>query len=235
MANKRITDFSELTELSAEDYLLVASGESTYKAKVKSLPGGGLSSEEIEALNASINNAQTTANEAKTTAEAAQTTANEAKEAAQKGGGSGYFKKVYSGTLTQAQKSFEFHTFADGTPLKFTEIYVRGAAVTNLSGTQALNIYYGWTNDGSFNAYKTIGMIPFFCQATGTDISAKEFSMKSELFGTRIFNQYGYATSGGVNKSENKVSEVDVFTQLSFWSGGAGIVQPGSWFEVYAR
>ena len=153
------------------------------------------------------------------------------------GGKGGYFKKVFSGTLTEATKSFKFTTFADGTPLKFTELLIRGAATTNLAAgnIQNLNVYYGWEGDGKYNAYKAIGMIPQFCQPGGTDISSSEYSLRSELLGTKINNQYGYGTTGGVTKTELKDSETDLFTQLAFWSGGGGIFQPGSWFEVYAR
>lgn len=148
-----------------------------------------------------------------------------------------YFKKVFSGTLTEATKSFKFTTFADGTPLKFTELLIRGAATTNLAAgnIQNLNVYYGWEGDGIYNAYKGIGMIPNFCRPGGTDISSSEYSLRSELLGTKINNQYGYGTTDGVSKTELKTSETDLYTQLAFWSGGGGIFQPGSWFEVYAR
>ncbi|MDY5992362.1 MAG: hypothetical protein SPI93_10020, partial [Oscillospiraceae bacterium] len=62
-----------------------------------------------------------------------------------------------------------------------------------------------------------------------------EYSLRSELLGTKIYNQYGFATSGGVSKTELKTSETDLYTQLAFWSGNAGVCQAGSWFEVYAR
>lgn len=150
-------------------------------------------------------------------------------------GGNAHFKKVFSGTLSEETKSFRFSTFADGTPLRFTELFIRGAAETQLSGIQSLNVYYGWEGDGKYNAYKVIGMIPRFCQTSGTDISGMEYSLRSELLGTRISNQYGIATSGGITKTELKTSETDLFTQLAFWSGGAGKFQSGSWFEVYAR
>ena len=153
------------------------------------------------------------------------------------GKGGGYFKKVFSGTLTEATKSFIFTTFADGTPLKFTELFIRGAATTNLAAgnVQNLNVYYGWEGDGIYNAYKSIGMILDFCQPGGTDISSSEYSMKAELLGTKIYDQYGYGTASGVSKTEVKPSETEIFTQLAFWSGGSGVCQPGSWFEVYAR
>ena len=151
------------------------------------------------------------------------------------GGKGGYFKKVFSGTLTEATKQFKFTTFADGTPLRFTELFIKGAATTNLANVQALNIYYGWEGDGIYNAYKGIGMIPKFCQPSGTDISSLEYSLKSELLGTEIYDQYGYGTADGVSKTELKDSETDLFTQLAFWSGNSGVCQPGSWFEVYAR
>ena len=149
----------------------------------------------------------------------------------------GYFKKIYSGTLTEEKEEFFFTTFADGTPLKFTELFIRGAATTNLAAgnVQKLNVYYGWEGDGKYNAYKIIGLIPNFCQPGGTDISSLEYSLRSELLGTKIYNQYGYGVSGGVSKTELKTSETDLFTQLAFWSGGNGVCQPGSWFEVYAR
>lgn len=147
----------------------------------------------------------------------------------------GYFKKIFSGTLTEASKRFTFTTFADGSPLKYTELYLRGSATTNLQNLQNLNVYYGWEGDGKYNAYKVIGMIPYFCQPDGTDISAQELSLKAELLGSKIFNQYGYATPGGITKTEHKTSETDVFTQLAFWSGGNATCQVGSWFEVYAR
>lgn len=152
-------------------------------------------------------------------------------------GGDGTWKCLYSGTLTQAQKSFEFHTFPDGTPLKFTELFIKGAATTQhkAGNVQALNVYYGWERDGVFNAYKLISMIPKFCQPNGTEISEAEFSLKSELLGKTLFNQFGYCTKDGVSKTELRTTETDSFTQLSFWSGAAGIFQPGSRFEVYAR
>ena len=152
-------------------------------------------------------------------------------------GGGAYFKKIYSGTLTEATKQFKVTTFADGTPLKFTELFIRGAATTNLAAgnVQKLNVYYGWEGDGNYNAYKGIGNIENFCRPGGTDISSLEYSLRSELLGTKIYNQYGFATSGGVSKTELKTSETDLYTQLAFWSGGGGIFQPGSWFEVYAR
>ena len=59
--------------------------------------------------------------------------------------------------------------------------------------------------------------------------------MKAELLGTKIYNQYGYGTAKGVSKTEVNPSDTDIFTQLAFWSGGNGVWQPGSWFEVYAR
>ena len=151
--------------------------------------------------------------------------------------GGAYFKKIYSGTLTEATKSFKLTTFADGTPLRFTELFIRGAATTNLAAgnVQNLNVYYGWEGDGNYNAYKGIGFIPYFCQPSGTDISSSEYSMKAELLGTKIYNQYGYGTAKGVSKTEVKPSDTDIFTQLAFWSGGNGVWQPGSWFEVYAR
>ena len=70
------------------------------------------------------------------------------------GGKGGYFKKIFAGTLTEATKSFKFTTFADGTPLKFTELFIRGAATTNLAAgnVQNLNVYYGWEGDGIYNA-----------------------------------------------------------------------------------
>lgn len=153
------------------------------------------------------------------------------------GGKGGYFKKVFSGTLTEETGNFKFTTFADGTPLKFTELFIRGAATTRLAAgnVQALNVYYGWVGDGIYNAYKAIGNIENFCRPGGTDISSSEYSMKAELLGTKIYNQYGYGTSGGVSKTELKTSETDLFTQLAFWSGNSGFSQPGSWFEVYAR
>lgn len=153
------------------------------------------------------------------------------------GGKGGYFKKVFSSTLTEATKQFKFTTFADGTPLKFTELFIRGAATTNLAAgnVQNLNVYYGWEGDGKYNAYKSIGMIINFCQPNGTDISSSEYSLRSELLGTKIYNQYGFATSGGVTKTELKTSETDLYTQLAFWSGNSGVCQVGSWFEVYAR
>ena len=149
----------------------------------------------------------------------------------------GDFKKVFSGTLTEATKQFKFSTFADGTPLRFTELFIRGAATTNLAAgnIQNLNVYYGWEGDGIYNAYKGIGMIPNFCQPSGTDISSSEYSPRSELLGTKIYNQYGFGTSGGVSKTELKTSETDLYTQLAFWSGNSGVCQAGSWFEVYAR
>ena len=153
------------------------------------------------------------------------------------GGKGGYFKKVFSGTLTEEKGDFFFTTFADGTPLRFTELFIRGAATTNLAAgnVQNLNVYYGWEGDGKYNAYKVIGIIPQFCQPGGTDISSLEYSMKAELLGTKIYNQYGYGTAKGVSKTEVKPSDTDIFTQLAFWSGGAGACQPGSRFEVYAR
>ena len=153
------------------------------------------------------------------------------------GGKGGYFKKVFSGTLTEEKGDFFFTTFADGTPLRFTELFIRGAATTNLAAgnVQNLNVYYGWEGDGIYNAYKGIGFIPNFCQPNGTDISSLEYSMKAELLGTKIYDQYGYGTAKGVSKTEVKPSDTDIFTQLAFWSGGSGVCQPGSWFEVYAR
>ena len=192
MADKRISDFPLLDEVSEDDYVLVSSNSNTYKAKAGAF--GELS-----------------------------------------GSKGGYFKKVFSGTLTEETKRFYFTTFADGTPLRFTELFIRGAATTNLANVQALNIYYGWEGDGIYNAYKGIGMISQFCQPSGTDISSSEYSMKAELLGTKIYNQYGYGASGGVSKTELKDSETDLFTQLAFWSGNSGVCQPGSWFEVYAR
>ena len=59
--------------------------------------------------------------------------------------------------------------------------------------------------------------------------------MKAEPLGTKIYNQYGYGTASGVSKTEVKPSETEIFTQLAFWSGGNGVWQPGSRFEVYAR
>ena len=152
-------------------------------------------------------------------------------------GGGAYFKKIYSGTLTEATKQFKFTTFADGTPLKFTELFIRGAATTNLAAgnIQNLNVYYGWEGDGKYNASKSIGMIINFCQPGGTDISSSEYSLRSELLGTKIYNQYGYGTAKGVSKTEVNPSETEIFTQLAFWSGGGTYCQPGSWFEVYAR
>ena len=194
MADKRISDFPLLDEVSEDDYVLISSNNNTYKAKAGAF--GELS-----------------------------------------GSTGGYFKKIYSGTLTEATKSFKFTTFADGTPLKFTELLIRGAATTNLAAgnIQNLNVYYGWEGDGKYNAYKGIVMIPYFCQPSGTDISSSEYSMKAELLGTKIYNQYGYGTTDGVSKTALKTSETEIFTQLAFWSGGAGVCQPGSWFEVYAR
>ena len=192
MADKRISDFPLLDEVSEDDYVLVSSNSNTYKAKAGAF--GELS-----------------------------------------GSKGGYFKKVFSGTLTEETKRFYFTTFADGTPLRFTELFIRGAATTNLANVQALNIYYGWEGDGIYNAYKGIGMISQFCQPSGTDISSSEYSMKAELLGTKIYNQYGYGTASGVSKTELKDSETDLFTQLAFWSGNSGVCQPGSWFEVYAR
>ena len=194
MADKRISDFPLLDEVSEDDYVLVSSNSNTYKAKASAF--GEFS-----------------------------------------GGKGGYFKKVFSGTLTEATKSFKFTTFADGTPLRFTELLIRGAATTNLAAgnIQNLNVYYGWEGDGKYNAYKGIGNIENFCRPGGTDISSSEYSLRSELLGTKIYNQYGFATSGGVSKTELKTSETDLYTQLAFWSGNAGVCQAGSWFEVYAR
>ena len=152
-----------------------------------------------------------------------------------KKGGCARFKKVYSGTLTETTKSFKFTTFADGTPLRFTEIFIRGAATINLAKAQGLNVYYGWAGDGIYNAYKGIGFIPDFDRPSGTDISSLEYSMKAELLGTKIYDQYGYGTAKGVSKTEVRPSDTDIFTQLAIWSGGSGVWQPGSWFEVYAR
>ncbi len=148
-----------------------------------------------------------------------------------------YFKKIFAGTLTEETEDFFFTTFADGTPLRFTELFIRGAATTRLAAgnVQALNVYYGWEGDGIYNAYMGIGIIPNFCQPGGTDISSLEYSLKSELLGTEIYDQYGYGTADGVSKTELKDSETDLFTQLAFWSGGGAYCQPGSWFEVYAR
>lgn len=192
MADKRISDFPLLDEVSEDDYVLVSSNSNTYKAKASAF--GEFS-----------------------------------------GGKGGYFKKVFSGTLTEATKSFKFTTFADGTPLRFTELFIRGAATINLAYAQDLNVYYGWVGDGIYNAYKGIGTIPGFDQPSGTDISSLEYSMKAELLGTKIYDQYGYGTAKGVSKTEVRPSDTDIFTQLAFWSGGGATLQPGSWFEVYAR
>ena len=131
MADKRISDFPLLDEVSEDDYVLVSSNSNTYKAKAGAF--GELS-----------------------------------------GSAGGYFKKIYSGTLTEEKEDFFFTTFADGTPLRFTELFIRGAATTNLAAgnVQNLNVYYGWEGDGIYNAYKGIGMIPNFCQPSGTDISS---------------------------------------------------------------
>lgn len=145
------------------------------------------------------------------------------------------FKKVYSATLSEATRALMFDTFADGTPLRFTELFVRGAAATNLTKVQDLNAYYGWPDDGEFNAYKVIAMIPTCCQPSETDISSLEFSTKTEIFGKKIFNQYGYCTKGGISKTEVRDTEADAFTRLRLHSGGAGVMQPGTWFEIFAR
>ena len=151
------------------------------------------------------------------------------------GSGGTAFKKVYSATLSEATRAMMFDTFADGMPLRFTELFIRGAAVTNLTKVQDLNAYYGWPDDGEFNAYKVIAMIPTCCQPSETDVSSLEFSTKTEIFGKKIFNQYGYCTKGGISKSEVRDTEVDVFTRLRLHSGGAGVMQPGTWFEIFAR
>lgn len=151
--------------------------------------------------------------------------------------GGGYYKKVLSKTFTEAgePRSETYTTFADGTPLKYTELYIRGVAVSNLTGAVPLNVYYGWGGDSVWNRFMVTTLIPNFCQPSGTDVTEMEFSAKIELLGTKIFSQFNYAVQGKTVTTELRDSETDLFTQLAFWPGSSGLFQAGTRIEVYAR
>lgn len=161
MANKRISDFPTATEVTADDYLLVASGENTYKAKASSLPGNGTSSEEIAALTEAVENAQTAADSAKTKAESAQTTANEAKTLA---GGS--FIKIAELTLAESKSgNLDYKTDADGKAFSVSEVAVRIDAPAS-SGAVSGYVAVVSENALNWNNACTFGYLPKIVDTT---------------------------------------------------------------------
>lgn len=114
MANKRITDFSELSEILEDDYVLISNSENTYKAKVKNLPSGGGGQVDLTDVNNAIE-------EVNVKATAAQTTANEAKSLAS----SIAFKTIAEVTTDGQNRVFDFKTDMDGKAFSVTEIAIR--------------------------------------------------------------------------------------------------------------
>lgn len=145
------------------------------------------------------------------------------------------WKKIYGETMTEQRRFFFFEKFADGTPIKCNEIFIRGAVLTDSGADEQLKVFYGWPADGVSGQYLTLCQITGFCKKDGTDISSGEMSVKSELIGKRIYNRYNYAVFGGVIKEECLNSTVETFNRVGFFPGGGEYCEPGSWIEVYGR